>query len=84
MFPRNEGRTPPRVNLDLNLSHTFTLTPHADKDRLQTLAVNVRSANVLNHTNVTQVGSVLGSPLFDRAYQADSGRRIEAGLRYSF
>ncbi len=84
VFPRNAGSTPWNVHLDANLSHTFTLTPHAAKDRLQTLAVNIRSANVLNHTNVTQVGSVLGSPLFGQAYQADNGRRVEAGLRYSF
>lgn len=84
IFPRNAGRMPLNVYLDMNLSRTFTLTPHAAKDHVQTLAVNVRSANVLNHTNVQQVGGVLGSPLFDRAYQADFGRRIEIGARYSF
>ncbi len=84
VFPRNAGTTPWAVHLDANLSHTFILTPHAAKDRLQTLAVNLRSANVLNHTDVTQVGSVLGSPLFGLPYQADTGRRVEAGLRYSF
>ena len=84
VLPRNTGSMPFRVYLDGNLSRSFTLTPHAAKDRLQTLAVNVRSANLLNHTNVRQVGGVLGSPQFGQAYQADSGRRIEAGLRYSF
>ncbi|MGI4755325.1 MAG: TonB-dependent receptor domain-containing protein [Janthinobacterium lividum] len=84
VVPRNTGTMPFRVNLDANLSRSFVLTPHASKESLQTLAVNVRSANLLNHTNVRQVGGVLGSPLFGRAYQADSGRRIELGLRYSF
>jgi hypothetical protein len=46
--------------------------------------VNPRSANVLNHLNVKQVGGVLGSPMFLRPFAADNGRRIEAGLRYSF
>ncbi len=84
VLPRNLGTTASSAYIDMNLSRSFTLTPHAAKDRLQTLAVNVRSANVLNHVNVQQVGGVLGSPLFDRAYQADPGRRIEIGARYSF
>ena len=84
ILPRNAGRLPWNVYLDANLSRTFILTPHADKDHVQSLAVNVRSANVLNHTNVQQVGNVLGSPLFDQAYQGDFGRRIEVGARYSF
>ena len=84
VVPRNTGTMPFRVNLDANLSRSFTLTPHAAKDRLQTLSVNLRSANLLNHTNVRQVGGVLGSPQFGAAYQADSGRRIEVGLRYGF
>ena len=84
VVPRNTGSMPFRVNLDANVSRSFTLTPHAAKESLQTLAVNVRSANLINHTNVTQVGGVLGSPLFGRAYQAQSGRRVEIGLRYSF
>ena len=82
--PRNTGTMPFRVYLDPNLSRTFALTPHAAKDSVQTLGVNVRAANVLNHTNVRQVGGVLGSPLFGKAYGADTGRRIEFGLRYSF
>ena len=84
VVPRNTGSMPFRVNLDANVSRSFTLTPHAAKESLQTLAVNIRSANLINHTNVTQVGGVLGSPLFGRAYQAQSGRRVEVGVRYSF
>ena len=81
---RNAGDMPWVANVDMNLSRTFTLNPHAAKDHGQTLAVNVRSANVLNHLNVTQVGSILGSPLFTRPYAGDSGRRIEFGVRYGF
>jgi hypothetical protein len=33
---------------------------------------------------MTQVGGVLGSPLFGVPFAADNGRRVEAGLRYSF
>lgn len=80
---RDAGTLPWNVHLDSNLSRSFTLPHRAGKDP-ETLAVNLRSTNLLNHTNVTAVGGVLGSPLFGEAYGADPGRRVEAGLRWSF
>jgi len=80
---RNAGTLPWNVHLDGNLSRTFVL-PHRVNKEQQSLALNVRSTNLLNHTNVLAVGGVLGSPLFGQAYQADPGRRVEAGLRWSF
>ena len=77
---RNMGTLPSNIHLDANLARSFAL-PHHES---QSLAVNLRSTNLLNHTNVTAAGGVLGSPLFGRAYAADAGRRVEAGLRYSF
>ena len=65
-------------------SGRFVLTHNAKAEHQQTLTVNVRSSNVLNHLNVTQVGGVLGSPLFGVPYAADNGRRVELGARYSF
>jgi hypothetical protein len=84
VVPRNTGTMPFRIYLDGNVSRVFTLTPHAKKDQMQTLSVNIRAANVLNHVNVRGVGGVLGSPLFGQAYTADTGRRVEIGARYSF
>lgn len=84
VFPRNKGVLPWRVYLDTNIQRAFTLTRNPKADHQQTLTVNVRSSNVLNHTNVTSVGGVLGSPLFTVPYAADPGRRVEAGVRYSF
>ncbi len=84
VFPRNAGRMPWTFHLDTNLQRTFTLTRNAKAEHRQSLTVNLRSSNVLNHLNVTQVGGVLGSPLFGSAFAADNGRRVEAGLRYSF
>lgn len=81
---RDSGRMPWTAFLDANLQRAFKLTRDAKADHQQTLTVNVRSSNVINHTNVTAVGSVFASPLFDRPYDADHGRRVEAGLRYSF
>jgi len=84
IFPRNEGVMPWTFYLDTNLQRAFKFTRNAKAEHQQTLTVNLRSSNVLNHTNVTQVGGVLGSPLFGVPFAADNGRRVEAGLRYSF
>jgi hypothetical protein len=84
VFPRNKGIMPWTYYLDTNLQRAFKLTRDSKAEHQQTLTVNLRSSNVLNHTNVTQVGGVLGSPLFGVPYAADNGRRVEAGLRYSF
>ncbi|WP_263374998.1 carboxypeptidase regulatory-like domain-containing protein [Granulicella aggregans] len=80
---RNAGTLPWNVHLDTNLSRTFKL-PHSTGKEGQSLAINLRSTNLLNHNNVLAVGGVLGSPLFGQAYQSDPGRRVEAGLRWSF
>jgi hypothetical protein len=84
VFPRNAGIMPVTVYLDMNLQRTFTLTRNAKLEHQQKLTANIRSSNILNHTNVTQVEGVLSSPLLDLPYAADNGRRVEAGLRYSF
>jgi hypothetical protein len=84
VFPRNKGQLPWTFYIDMNVQRAFTLTKSAKADHPQTLTFNVRSSNVLNHTNVTSVGGVLGSPLFGVPYAADPGRRVEAGARYSF
>ena len=51
---------PWKFYLDTNLQRAFILTRNAKAEHQQTLSVNLRSSNVLNHTNVTQVGGVLG------------------------
>ena len=84
VFGRNMGVMPWTFYLDTNLQRAFKLTHNTKAEHPQTLTINLRSANVLNHTNVTSVGGVLGSPLFGTPYAADNGRRVEAGLRYSF
>ncbi|MGI4829690.1 MAG: hypothetical protein ACRYFU_16060, partial [Janthinobacterium lividum] len=81
---RNVGIMPWTVHLDTNLQRAFVVTRNSKAEHQQTLTVNLRSSNVLNHTNITSVGGVLGSPLFGVGYAADNGRRVEAGLRYSF
>ncbi|WP_263408117.1 TonB-dependent receptor [Terriglobus tenax] len=80
-FPRNAATLPWTVQLDTNLSRSFALSK---KDTARTITFNARAANLLNHTNVTAMGSVLGSPLFLKPYASDAGRRIEFGARFNF
>lgn len=79
---RNLGTLPWSIHIDSNLSRTFKLPGKPDAAR--SITANIRAANLLNHRNVVAVGSVLGSPLFDVPYAAESGRRLEGGVRYSF
>jgi hypothetical protein len=81
---RNLGSLPWVFHLDLNLERAFVLTRNGKADHQQTLTANIRSANFINHTNVTGEGSVLGSPQFLAPISADTARRVEFGLRYSF
>jgi hypothetical protein len=83
-IPRNLGALPWTFHLDANLQRTFMLTRDSKAAHQQTISANVRSANFLNHTNVTSEGNVLGSPQFLVPVAADTARRIEGGLRYSF
>jgi hypothetical protein len=84
VFPRNKGVVPWSYYLDMNVQRTFTFTRDAKAEHQQKLTLNVRAANVLNHLNVMQVDGVLGSPQFGLPVTADNGRRVEAGVRYSF
>ena len=81
---RNEGVLPWKFYVDPNLQKSFILTRDPKAEHQQRITVNIRSSNVLNHTNVTQEGGVLGSPLFGVRFAADNSRRVEAGVRYSF
>jgi hypothetical protein len=82
---RNAGTMPALIHLDSNLSRTFQLASHGfSADRHQSITLNARSANLLNHTNVTTVGSVVGSPTFTQPLAAEAARRVEFGIRYTF
>jgi hypothetical protein len=82
---RNAGTMPALVHLDTNLSRTFELRNHGlASDRHQSVTLNARSANLLNHTNVTSVGNVVGSPTFTQPFAAETARRVEFGIRFTF
>jgi hypothetical protein len=79
---RNLGTMPSLVHLDMNLSRAFKLGDKKESPR--TLTMNARSANLLNHTNVTAVGTVVSSPTFTQSLAAESARRLELGARFAF
>jgi Carboxypeptidase regulatory-like domain len=80
--PRNIGTMPGTVHLDTNLSRAFTLP--GGKDHPRTFTFNARSANLLNHTNVTAVNTILSSGAVGQPVAADTARRIELGIRFTF
>jgi hypothetical protein len=84
VLARNRASLPWSFHVDSNIQRAFTLTRNPKADHQQTLTANIRSSNLLNHTNVTAEGGVLGSPFFLEPYAADNSRRVEGGLRYSF
>jgi hypothetical protein len=81
--PRNLGTMPGLIHLDANLSRVFTLSSK-DADHPRTLTFNARSANLLNHTNVTAVNTVLSSTALGQSIAAEAARRVELGVRFAF
>lgn len=81
--PRNLGTMPVIVHTYSNLRRAFDLGAR-DKDHPRTLTVNARAANLLNHTNVTAVGTVVSSPSLGQSLAAEAARRVELGVRFSF
>ncbi len=81
--PANLGTMPGVIHLDMNLSRAFTLNPK-DKEHPRTLTFNARSANLLNHTNVTAVNTVVSSSALGQSVAAQTARRVELGVRFSF
>ena len=81
--PRNIGTMPVLIHLDMNLSRAWKLGPQK-ADHPRTLTLNARSANILNHTNVTAVSSVVSSPSFSQSIAAEAARRLELGARFTF
>ncbi|QHN02539.1 TonB-dependent receptor [Granulicella sp. WH15] len=80
--PRNLGTMPSLIHLDANMSRIFNLKTN-DRSQTRTLTFNVRSANLLNHTNVTAVQTVL-SPNLGQPLSGEAGRRLELGARFAF
>lgn len=84
-LPRNIGTMPSTVHLDLSLSREFKMREKtASGKHEQTLRIDARSSNLLNHANYTSVDGIIGTPQFGDPITGDYGRRIEFGARLSF
>jgi hypothetical protein len=81
--PANLGTMLGLVHLDMNLSRVFPL-PLNGKDHPRKLTFNARSSNLLNHTNVTAVNTVLSSSAIGQPLAAEAARRVELGVRFEF
>jgi len=79
---RNLGTMPSLVHLDANLSRTINLKTK-DKAQPRTLTFNARTSNLLNHTNITAVQTVL-SPNLGQPLSGEAARRLELGVRFAF
>jgi hypothetical protein len=80
---RNLGTMPATMHLDMNLSRAWKIGRH-HPDSPYTVTLNVRSANLLNHTNPTAVDSIVSSPAFSQTVAAEPARRVELGVRFAF
>lgn len=81
--PRNLGTVPGLIHLDMNLSRSFNLS-EKNAAHPRSLTFNARTANLLNHTNVTAVGTVVSSSTFGHSLSAETARRVELGVRFAF
>jgi len=81
--PRNLGIMPDILHMYSNLSRVFKLDPK-NADHPRTLTFNVRSVNLLNHTNPTAVGTIVSSPNVGQPIAAEAARRVELGVRFAF
>jgi hypothetical protein len=79
--PRNLGTMPVIVHMYSNLSRAFEF---GDSSHARTLTLNARAVNLLNHTNVTAVGTVVSSSSLGAPLAAEAARRVELGARFSF
>ena len=74
IIPRNYGREPKQVNVNLAVS----------KNVYDQVAVTVDAENLLNANLLYGSNGVLTSPTFGIPNQAKNARRVELTIRYSF
>jgi hypothetical protein len=91
IVPRNLGRSPGQVSVDMNLNKTFAFgraekrdQKGKDEDGRFKLTLGANVSNILNKTNLGGFSGVLSSSRFDRPNRALGARRITLTLRFSF
>jgi hypothetical protein len=74
IIPRNFGREPTQVTVDLSVSKTIA----------KGLVVAVDAQNLPNHSRLFGANGIVTAPLFGMPNQALNGRRLELTIRYGF
>lgn len=89
IIPRNFGRTPSNVTLDLRLNKSFVFTK--EKSRTYNLVVGLNARNVLNRTNAGAPIGNMSSNRFGQVFSTmgngfggTANRRIELNVRFNF
>jgi hypothetical protein len=82
---RNTARGADSMELNVRLSRTFNTPGVKGQGSDPTkLALTLDAFNVLNRVNLGGFVGNLSSPFFGQATSAGPGRRLQAGLRWSF
>lgn len=92
IIPRNFARAPGMINVNLNVTKSFSFGPtrgggrqgrNNDEQRYR-LTLGAHFRNLFNHTNPSGVSGVLSSPRFGTANRALAARRVALSLRFNF
>jgi Carboxypeptidase regulatory-like domain len=91
IVPRNLGRGPGQVSVDMNFSKTFAFgraekrdQKGNDEDERFKLTLGANVSNLLNKSNLSGFSGVLSSSRFDRPNRALGARRVTLTLKFSF
>ncbi len=79
---RNTMSGPSLINLDLNISHDFSLSKKNNELKILSFALN--SFNLLNHPNYATYIGTITSPLFGQPASALPPRRIQLDVQFKF
>jgi hypothetical protein len=85
---RNTGRAPGLAQLDVRLTRVLRVggpINAADTEaQPQSVELSFDAFNLFNHTNVTEVVGVQGSPLFGQPVSASKARTLQFSVKYRF
>ncbi len=94
IIPRNFGRGPRQISLNLNVTREFRFgadkqDAHAPRQgvflrRSYALTLTADFSNLLNHTNFGAFNGILSTSLFGRPNYAEDARRINLGVTLGF
>lgn len=81
--PRNSGRGPGYLAIDLRWSREFLIRP-SEKEHSPKLTFSVDAFNVPNRVNFYNYVGALTSPFFGKPVASHPARRVQLAIRYQF